>query len=486
MSSAVSKIVGDGVEKNPYLLSVIDPEGSDVTRLPDDFVQKTATIKCVTSQDVAIDSNGRFTIVGTMNPACALGLRSAIPLNATASLGSFQQAGPVLRRCDLDDATCDDDEYELDCNPEAVETFWFTADAGALDRGPTAADATVSSRFDVYSQDFGPGFSEGQGLRKHIPIKQTASAVDYTAIVTASATTVGAPGTGDNGPIARWIKVDGTMYLTQPYGYGVSNGAGWWQFRPNQTGTIGFVGFDWGSEPLVVTSFQGWVEWKAAVAMENCRAILFEQATPFPVLQDSVSKWRAIGMSMLVTQLSSNLNQGGQVAVYNEQNGQIPSDSSHDLASYDSILEQPYDRYDGNLADGCYCFAKPGPMLRCTEWHRIGHRGPYANSYIIVAGKIASGEDGRVIRVRHVLTLELRSDSQTFSYQSGVVAPEWMTSTRRVLAPLIPATANGLHLGFLKKIWDNAKPLAKALLPVAGQVVGPKAAVLTNLASSLL
>jgi len=109
------------------------------------------------------------------------------------------------------------------------------------------------------------------------------------------------------------------MYLTQPYLYGTTNGSGWWQFRPNQQNTIGFVGFDWGSEPIVVTSFQAWIQWKTAVAMENCRAILFEQATPFPVLQDSVSKWRAIGMSVLVTQLASNLNQGGQVAVYNEQ-----------------------------------------------------------------------------------------------------------------------------------------------------------------------
>lgn len=489
------------------VLAFANPEGTQV-QIPDGAPGVTTIMKTVTAQEVPVDSDGNFHLILTRNPAAHLGVRIPRPTGAYLNLGQYRAKGAFLERMDMDGIFLDtiDKRVPFSLNDIDRYTRWFSFETGTADFGMGEADpayhgaSPTRKRVDMYSQEAILDTADTSSPEKNIPalpgdvVYAHFSGRDINLLWTTAA---GCPELGayDGTGTRLWVTATGfggvgddiTVQYTLP------------------ANVAGFDGIYKGSGTVDATVEKAIFTIKThaanSLAMQKCRCFEFQPVTPWDDMVQSVSAYRPVGASLLVTQLSTALNQGGLVASVNNQECTTPTDSNDNRLDYSQMLVAPYDRYDGNLSTGTYCYTKPLDQATLSSFRGLGDRGIYNDSYIMVAGKVATA-DGDTIRVRACLTLEVKSTSQMLHYSRPPVAPELLAAARAIVASLNPCVENNSHLKWLGKVlgavgrgmaanakiaWEKSKPIYRTFLPQGvGAVVGAAATELGGPAAGVL
>jgi hypothetical protein len=479
---------------NPYLRMLVDPKNAPAVRYPALATKRTALIKSSTILNLPIssaESGGKFSAIVSANPLQHIGIPLDDSPGTSYVYGHWKVRGNVMERVDLNGASIAEADRYCTAFPDQGTLFAVSTFGSDVGRGLTATanGATVQQNvINVFGQLNDPSgntpnmsptpFLAAPSFRVEDPVTHVFSDATSWHIINVTGVADGPFSSLSTAPFLLLQNGDGT---TQAYeaqaGNSDPSGGFWLTYEAKATALVGkdywgILGFLGGQDYLQFNEFRVEVSNMSSggaitYSSDNVRFYQFQGCTPQADFRTSIDRWRFLAGSALVTQMASTLNQGGQIACANVQGCVVPYDSSQDLLSYDGIVELPYDSKDHNLMTGSYTVMKPLDDLVCQKFHPIGDRDTYANTYIVVSGRVPS-TSATVVRLVVDAVYEVDTVSQSFNSALGPMKPHWIQEARAVLCPINPCTENGLHLGWIKSIYEKAK---KTLSPIVSPII---------------
>lgn len=449
-------------QKNPYLASILDPEGTQGVRYPDGFCQRTAMVPGLVNQPIpyfpstsTVEPPGSFNFIvrpSAVHPVWVYGKqKSAItsydgfvdeqdtyglfPLSDSEP-GISQQVGNMILQSGVTN------------NVKYVMTFqqndWQQDPYKAVDQSGNYFYGQPMSGFSVVPNVQASIVCDGMGIAVNDTVKfDFVDAAGHTATATATATVVGQT-KFEVGPVSlsSFFATDADPEILKAMarpGFGV-----------RLTATLA------NQHSISVNSFHIYtIGGTHSAAKYALYPMDLEDQDKF---LNAVDLYRVVSQSALLTYMGATLTDGGQISSLQYLGGEHP----HELNfwNYTGIAQAVNSPHNGPLKRGTYVIWKPKdtqdmvmrPTVNATDWE---------HPYIVVAGVVSSPDILNTLRLRMFANYEVVSKSMFLKQSYGEDAPGKIRQAMSILRTFPLAGENDTHLDSIKRIlgqaWDATK-----------------------------
>jgi hypothetical protein len=465
-----SSAAGAG-RRNPYLCTLLDPEGCPGIRYPDAYARKTAMIKPFVNFDMFYNSwnssatpppfvpggvlngyenDGDFLLVQSpsiLHPIYQYQDSILASAKTALHLSCAQQTDDIgLFPLQEDASTISDvaDQMVIQTFPQNIKGQWYFDDQNTGLPGFTGflPDGSSYSGF--------PWVTNSGGTST-----VTASFMCSSPLLTGDSFTLQL--VGNNGlfgatplssPIASGTfttTAPGPQTITIPVTIPANTGGG----RPG-------VGFRvlWtpssgqSMSTAFITAFNATIN-NLNLHQNRFIPIDFKDAL---VYAQSIDQYRLVSMAMWVQYNGSDLQNGGQIAGIMYEGGNAPSENG--LYEYTAVAATP-GSYQQALKLGQYSIWEPSnenDML----FRKLNPQSRWTHPYIVSTGIVATSTQTNSLRARCNFNFEIVSTAQFYDYEPSPVRPELIEDATRRLVGVPTSMENPSHWETIQKIIDGA------------------------------
>lgn len=466
-SEAISQSKLPGKKKtlpvNPYLCTLLDPEGCPGEKYPDQYARKTATFQ------------------GLLNYNVPYNLQTASGVTLNEQNGDFLQIfSPVMQHpvlsYQLDNARGglrmvvqqQTDQYGL--FPTTLDTPSVSDYADVMVAGP--AFQNIIGQWFWDDQNFSmPGFTgfltDGSSF-SGFPFQQPASITSGIGVQFEVGAQIGTGDTfvvqlvGVNGPYGTpptvvasntititTNNVAGTFLNTAFTGQfgGGRPGLGFRiQYNNNNSTTSNFTTVP--LQSITVNCIMAAANTTVTPQFRFDPVDLPDQTT----YSNSVDQYRVVSASVWCEYEGSDLNNGGQMAGIMYEGGNSPMENG--LFTYSKVSETP-GGYQQALRFGLYSFwlpANDNDML----FRRLNSSSRWSHPYIVWTGVVATPTQVNALRARIPINYEIVSTSQFYDYKSSPTSPKLIEDAVKRLRGVPTSMENPSH-------WDTIKSIVSGV-----------------------
>lgn len=184
--------------------------------------------------------------------------------------------------------------------------------------------------------------------------------------------------------------------------------------------------------------------------------------------QLKLRKVRAVGCSVLVTNINADLTNGGQIAIC-----QIPGSTTEQYAniipqSFDQIAELP-DAYNGPLKTGCYGWIRPEDtfwgVFKPLMFETSMDYGQFPSLQGVVVYQSQADTTPQKMRIQCDLICEATTKDQFLGPKLSIVDQDAMEQAQAYLAGVKNVGANDSHEGLIAKVMSTIQKVNSSVQP---------------------
>lgn len=176
------------------------------------------------------------------------------------------------------------------------------------------------------------------------------------------------------------------------------------------------------------------------------------------VFLESVDKLRSVSCSALCSYVGDTFQNGGQIASTSYQGGQHPHDLG--LWDYQGIAESNTRPHVGKLKEGSYCIWKPRDIQDMAMRDTVSTLG-WDFPYIAMAGIVTEADAATRLSLRVWMNMEVISTARFLSLGYAQDKPGLIREAFHILREFPLAGKNDTHMAtirsFLNTVWKGAK-----------------------------